>query len=138
MTTQIADTILINGEIYETCHSALEDYWSKRNNKPSFCSFNTGINRGYYARWELLNNKLYLIDFFGQEFIFTNHNYREYSLQDIFPNKPKVFANWFKGHLEIPFGEQNENGFYKAFQVLYFSKGIVMDISMRQNKLRDI
>ena len=99
MTTQIADTILINGEIYETCHSALEDYWSKR------------------------NNKLYLIDFFGQEFIFTNHNYREYSLQDIFPNKPKVFANWFKGHLEIPFGEQNENGFYNDFSLAFWVTG---------------
>ena len=138
MTTQIADTILINDKIYETYHSALEDYWSKRNNKPFFCSFNTGMHRGYCAKWELLNNKLYLIDFYGQEFIFANYCYREYSLNDIFPDEPKVFANWFTGKAEIPFGDQNQNGYYKAFQVLYFSKGVLLDISNWQNKLRDI
>lgn len=138
MTTQITDTILINNQIYETWHSALEDYWSKNNNRPSFASFTTAMQRGYFAEWELMNNKLYLINFYGEEFIPMNGGYREYYLNDIFPNESKVFANWFTGKAEIPFGEPNENGYYKAFQVLHFSKGVLMDISMRQNKLENI
>ena len=56
--------------------------------------------RGYVCKWEIKNNKLYLIWLLG--FIEGN---KQVDLSYLFPNKKEVFADWYTGELQIPLGE---------------------------------
>lgn len=110
MSAQAKDTILINGKKYTLCGSPIFDYWKKNNNKPRLLSFNTGLHRGFYAGWEILNSKLYLINFYGENYIFRQKGgitrVADLTLKDLFPNEEMVFAEWYTGEIKIPFGEQ--------------------------------
>lgn len=130
MTAQRKDTIVINNEEYIMYGVPMHKYWEQENNKPSFFSGNTSLNRGYYAKWLIQKNMLYLIDFYGENFF----KRKEYTLNDIFPNaEDKVFAYWFTGDIEIPMGKQIDyshsfiGATYEYYSTLKIEKGIVID-----------
>ena len=101
MTAQTTDTIIINDDEYKMYDLPLEQYWEQNNNKPSLCSLTTSLNRGYYAKWLIEGNKLFLVDFYGENFL------QEYSILDLFPSTPdKIFAEWFTGNITIPLGKE--------------------------------
>src|SRR5688572_22708801 len=110
MSAQAKDTISINGKEYIIYGSPLFDYWKKNNNKPRLMSFNTGLQRGFYAGWEIAANKLYLIRFNGEHYGIRPQGKfireKDYSLSDLFPKQKRVFADWYTGELQIPIGKQ--------------------------------
>lgn len=102
MTAQRTDTIIINANEHKLYSLPLNQYWDKFGHTVSLLGGSTGLWRGYYATWLLENNKLYLTDFWGENFLMQ----KEYCLADIFPYQEKVFASWFTGDLSIPSGKQ--------------------------------
>jgi len=132
MTAQLTDTIIINEVEHIMYGLPLEQYWEKNNNRPSLISLNTGLNRGYYARWLIEKNKLYLIDFYGECVLPPPR--KEYSLIDLFPSaEEKVFAEWFTGDITIPMGKK-VNHFHGGWGAAYeynttikFSNGLVIE-----------
>ncbi|HQW97257.1 MAG TPA: hypothetical protein PLU58_15725 [Saprospiraceae bacterium] len=105
MTAQRTDTIIINKDEHKMYGLPLEQYWMQNDNKPPLFSMTTSLNRGYYAKWLIENNKLFLIDFYGE--CLLPPPIKEYSLIDLFPSaKGKVFAEWFTGDIIIPMGKQ--------------------------------
>ncbi len=131
MTAQRTDTIIINGDEHVMYSLPLELYWEKNNNRPSLISFNTGLNRGYYAKWLIEKNKLYLIDFYGENGFPL---IKEYSLPDLFPlAKDKIFADWFSGDIRIPMGKQVHYSHsawgseYELTTTLLFQNGVIVD-----------
>lgn len=105
MTAQRTDTIIINEDEHVMYGLPLEQYWKQNDNKPSLFSMTTSLNRGYYAKWLIENNKLFLIYFYGE--CLLPPPMKEYSLIDLFPSaEDKVFAEWFTGDITIPMGKQ--------------------------------
>lgn len=132
MTAQRTDTIIINEDEHIMYGLPLQQYWEKNNNRPSLFSFNTSLNRGYYAKWLIETNKLYLIDFYGECILPPPR--KEYSLVDLFPSaEDKVFAEWFTGDIEIPMGKQIDyshsfiGATYEYSSTIKIEKGIVID-----------
>lgn len=104
MTAQRTDTIIIDNNEHKMYALPLEQYWELNNNKPGFMCWNTALQRGYYAKWLIKKQCLYLVDFYGEYDFFKT--YKEYSLQDLFPSSEKVFADWFTGDIIIPMGKE--------------------------------
>ena len=60
--------------------------------------------RGYVAKWEIVDGKLFLTN------VDAEINNRPAKIRDFFPNvkSDKVFAHWFTGYLVIPIGKIKE------------------------------
>jgi hypothetical protein len=132
MTAQRTDTIVINQVEHVMYGLPLEQYWEQNSNMPSLFSMQTSLNRGYYAKWLIEHNKLFLIDFYGE--CILPQPTKEYSLTDLFPTtKEKIFAEWFTGEIIIPMGKQ-VNYFHGGWGAIYEYKttikvcnGLVID-----------
>lgn len=60
MTAQLSDTLYYRNNAHSMCNEPLSKYLDDHSIK--FVMPSTALNRGYRARWLLLENKLYLID----------------------------------------------------------------------------
>ena len=99
MTVQVRERILYKGEEFGMATEPLNQYLETRNDiRLVFPS--SACWRGYYGSWEIIDNKLFLIDL--NAYI---KGYEEVGLNYIFPNQEKVFANWFSGQIRIEDGE---------------------------------
>jgi hypothetical protein len=117
------DLIHINSSVYKLYSHPLAKYWEVYNNKPSLFSTRSGNTRGYAATWLILNDKLYLIEFWG-ETIFPK--YKEYNLNDLFPKQSQVFADWFTGELSVGVGKQLEDFNVEEYEVkMQVQQGII-------------
>jgi hypothetical protein len=122
MTAQVADLIILNGEVFKLYSTPLENYFKRIKWRPSFSLFNTANRRGYVARWEVFGKRLFLTGLFGSRWIVPPHLIgklapdpdpfepaweREKSLRlaDLFPDQaPLVFAKWVTQRLVVPTG----------------------------------
>jgi len=106
MTAQFSDSIIYNGELYGIANEPFEEYLKTRQDiqYDGYCS---ACWRGYIAKWEIIEDKLFLIGLnefqFGKEEPIIKE--KTYNFNDIFPEQDKVFADWFSGELKIPQGE---------------------------------
>lgn len=81
----------------------LEQDLSSAEGVPTFNSQSTACWRGYMGNWKTKDNKLYLTALNG--FIrTTEEDYKPVDLNYLFPNKKKVFADWFSDEIRIPLG----------------------------------
>lgn len=103
MTAQVKEKLYIDGVEYGMATEPLKPYLEKLDSKPKFSILNTGCWRGYVGKWELLNNQLYIIEFFSQ--IEIDNEIVEVGLDYLFPDNEKVFANWFSGSISLPHGK---------------------------------
>jgi hypothetical protein len=133
MSAQRLDTILIDGKIYAIYGSPLHQYWEKYGNRPPMVSFNTSLNRGYYANWQINDNRLYLVNFYGENQIPLSRR-RTYCLQDIFAVETGgVFAEWCSGELPIPVGKEIDYSvsgigpIYESLTTIIIKTGIIVD-----------
>lgn len=127
MTAQRTETIIINDDEFIMHCLPLEQYWNKIDNKLPLFSLITSLNRGYYAKWSIENNMLFLIVFYG-ECIFPQPS-KEYSLIDVFPFAlEKKFAEWFTGDITIPMGKQI-NYFHDGWGATYEYKTTIRFIN---------
>jgi hypothetical protein len=104
MTAQMMEVIYIDGKRHYMASEPMEQYLGKLENAPSFISSWTSCWRGYFGNWKIKDNKLYLTGLNG--WIKTpEENQKEIDLDYLFPNKKKVFADWFSGEIRIPLGQ---------------------------------
>ena len=78
----------------------LNQYLSKMNSPIHFIPNIKYNERGYLGKWAVLKNGLHLIDFIG---VLENRN--EIFLDNLFPDKQTVFAEWFTGEIILTQGK---------------------------------
>jgi len=65
MTAQISEKLLFEGEKHAMCTNPLGDYGALGRGLPKFASNCTALWRGYVGTWEIINDRLYLIELRG-------------------------------------------------------------------------
>ncbi len=103
-------------------------------------SFNTVLQRGFYAGWEIIGNRLFLVSFYGEHYSIRPEGgfvrERDYSLNDLFPGQEKVFADWYTGEFQIPIGKQIDysynfiGGIFETSTTLVFKNGIMKEYGL--------
>lgn len=102
MTAQFPDCIRITGRKQHLYATPLDQYFELAGIEPDFETPSTALWRGYVATWEIVEDRLYLIDV-------ESHlpGDRTGTLGDLFPGFPdRVFAHWYHGDLRIPQGPE--------------------------------
>ena len=121
MTAQASEKLFYKGKAYGMFSEPLEEYWQWVDEKPEMKAPNTGCWRGYYGTWEIIEDKLYLIDL-----KVSGPGYTEKGLDYVFPDKVKVFAAWFKGELRLPQGELLK--YVHSGYASIYERDIILDI----------
>lgn len=99
MTAQIKDVLIYNKEELRMSAEPLKDYLMKAKLPHELVAPNTACWRGYYSKWAIDNNKLFLIELQGYIL-----DYQEVGMEYLFPNEEFVFAEWFTGEIRIGMG----------------------------------
>lgn len=128
------DSIIYKGEQYGLAGEPFESYLAKRPDIQyhSVCS---ACWRGYSASWEVIEDKLYLIDLKESFNVGTS-----FSFIDISPNLEKVLADWYSGILIIPYGEliqYKHGGYLSKYEnefILEVEKGIIISERIVDNR----
>jgi len=105
MTTQSMEKLIFNGKEIHMASEPLASYLSNLKEKPKLFPPSSGCWRGYYGKWEINDDRLYLIDLECYTANMEERTYRKVGLDFIFPNEERVFAEWFTGEIRIPQGE---------------------------------
>lgn len=132
MTVQIADDIVFNGKRYELRSEPFESYIENSNIDIYFPRTSTANLKGYYTKWKIENNSLYLTELDGSNDLFT--------METLFNTNEKVLAKWYTGELIIPFGEKNKTSndiyLYKYKHEMRFqiNKGKVISMVVNWDK----
>ena len=135
MTAQIAEKLRYQGDSLAMCTNPLGDYFAMGGIYPHFESHCTALWRGYVGSWEIVDDRLYLIDLNG-----TLGDGTEASLATIFPEFPDtVFAHWYSGTIRLPQGKQIESvhmGYGSTFErdlLLDVERGVIVATRVRHN-----
>lgn len=130
MTAQAREIIYIDGKEEQMAEEPLNLYLE--NKSSNFVFPNTACWRGYYGKWLLENDKLFLIDLQG--YIENDAKGIEtVNLQYLFPDQTKVFANWYSGIIKVEMGSLIEyvhmgyESVYEKNRFLVFEDGIKVD-----------
>lgn len=128
MTMQVKEQLIYKNERYEMSEEPLEQYLLNMKDEPAFHVHSSNCWRGYYGTWKLKGEKLYLI-----ELIASTEEGKKVGVEDLFPEKKEVFADWFSGEIKVLQAElsgASENG-YKSEEeqelFLDFQNGVLMD-----------
>ena len=128
MTAQITETLIIDGQPESMMSTPLGDYFEMLPNSPQFEASCTALWRGYVGTWQIINDRLYLIEING-----TLKGGEPATLAALFPGFPeRVFAHWFSGQVRLPQGKRlsyRHMGFgstYERDHFIVFRKGIVV------------
>ena len=104
MTAQIGDKIHYKGMRYSLSSEPLSAFLLK-NKIDKFNELNTACWRGYVAEWEVVDNKLYLVDikfsYFPRKKITIKTGDSITEMGKLFPGQTKVHANWVSSTLII-------------------------------------
>lgn len=101
MTAQTPEELLYQGEMESLCTEPLRDYFSRMGIEQPFEAIISTIWRGYIGTWEIIEDRLYLIELSGELL-----DGSKASLETFFPGFPhRVFAHWFTGTLYIRQGK---------------------------------
>lgn len=110
-------------------------YFALGGNKPEFEFTCTALWRGYVGSWEIIDDRLYLINLTGQMKDGTDAN-----LATIFPNDPdRVFAHWYSGKVRLPQGNKLKyvhmgySSVYEKDLFLHFENGILVKTETVEN-----
>jgi hypothetical protein len=153
MTTQITDTIILNGEVSKLhSESPFAAYCRRINWKPSFIWMGTNNFRGYVARWEVFGERLFLTGLYGRDWVLPPHlvgklpdpalfrqpnGMKCLQLPDIFPDQsPLVFADWVTQRLDVPTGRALVH-FYGAFGTWHETYRTLDVVEGRISAIRD-
>lgn len=135
MTAQIAERLIYQGREVSMCTEPLSDYFAFGGYKPEFQFTCTALWRGYVGTWEIINDRLYLIELHG---VLTNGE--EATLETVFPGYAKrVFAHWYSGDLRVPEGKMLEYvhmGYASTYErdvILSIDHGVVVGRHVQDN-----
>jgi hypothetical protein len=136
MTAQVGESLLYNGDERSMCCEPLTQFFDLGGKKPDFGTTSTACWRGYFGKWEVCDQRLYLI---GIEARLADGT--SVGLETMFPGFPeRVFAHWFTGAVRIPEGELLEyvHGGYASVNerdlLLTFEHGFLQHTSLRENQ----
>lgn len=101
MTAQFREILLYKGERLGMAENPLRPYLDSRIDI-EFVSNSTACWRGYVGRWEVIDDKLYLVN------LSANLGDEKVGIDYLFPGQTKVFADWYSGEIRIPTGKMQE------------------------------
>lgn len=135
MTAQISEKLLFEGERHAMCTNPLGDYCALGGELPNFASNCTALWRGYVGTWEVINERLYLVDLSGEL-----ESGEDANLETVFPGYgDRVFAHWYSGTIRLPQGKMLEyvhmgyGSTYERDLLLEFKKGILTSRLVKVN-----
>jgi len=135
MTAQFAEKLRYQGEQVAMFTNPLSDYFKLAGLNPGFESKCTALWRGYVGKWEIVDDRLYLI---GLNAALENGS--QATLDTFFPGFPdRVFAHWYSGSVRIPQGERLRYvhmGYGSVFErdlFLDIERGVVVTTRIREN-----
>ena len=101
MTAQLHERLRYEGQGLSMCTTPLGDYFRLGGVSPGF-EFNcTALWRGYVGSWEIVGERLYLVELTG-----TLKNGDQACVATVFPDFPdRVFAHWYSGTIRVPRGK---------------------------------
>lgn len=146
MTAQIGDKIHYKGMRYSLSSEPLSAYLLK-NKINKFKELNTACWRGYVAEWEVVDNKLYLVDI---RFSYSPRKRITIETEDsltemgkLFPGQTKVHANWVSSTLIIKTGKLVEYihmGYESVYEItiyLKFENGVLIENEVINNTSKE-
>src|SRR5690554_5843576 len=97
MAEHLTNNIRIDGHDYSLASNPFRNYLEINNiTIEGYCNV---CNEGYLTDWDLIDNKLYLVDVTP---CYTDEEGEMVmSMEYLFPGEERVFADWFSGELEI-------------------------------------
>jgi hypothetical protein len=122
MTAQTPDIIVLDGRVFDLHTTPLEGYFKRIQWRPTVRWRHSGNRRGYVARWEVFEDRLFLTGLFGFEWEVPPHlvdkvgpdpdpfepaqrGVKSLRLPDLFPDQaPLVFTDWVTERLAVPTG----------------------------------
>lgn len=117
------------------CTNPLGQYFSMGGFKPHFQAPSTALWRGYVGSWEIVDDRLYLVELSG-----TLENGTEATIEAVFPGFPdRVFAHWYSGTIRLPQGRQIKyvhmgyGSIYERDLYLDVEKGVLKKSRVRHN-----
>jgi len=135
MTAQISEKLLFEGEKHAMCTNPLGDYSALGGELPRFASNCTALWRGYVGTWEIINDRLYLIELNGEL-----ESGQDADLETVFPGYgQRVFAHWYSGVIRLPQGKMLEyihmgyGSTYERDLLLEFEKGVLISRHVKVN-----
>ena len=124
MSAQMYDNITYEGKDYWLAAAPLEEYFAAAPaRRPKFGGFNSACARGYVAKWEVRDMRLYLV---GMDMILET----DATFDSLFP-EGVAFAGWVSGDLSCPYGKllkYDHAGFARTLEhelILSVENGIV-------------
>lgn len=136
MTAQLTNNIFIEGHEYSLASDPLKPYQEENDIKIE--GYMTTCWNGYLSDWDIIDNKLYLIDVFP---CYTDEvGEKIMSMENLFPEQDKVFAQWFSGELTIQKGEllnyvhMGYESTYEEHIYIKIEDGIVVDTRVEDNR----
>jgi hypothetical protein len=136
MTAQTAERLHYQGEEVAMYTLPLDDYFALTESTPPFVWTSSNCWRGYIGRWEIVDQRLYLVELRG-----NLKGGSEASIATIFPDFPdRVFAHWYTGTLRIPQGERLEYvhmGYHSTFErdlLLEVERGVITGSRIKHNE----
>lgn len=135
MTAQATETLNYKGETLALCEEPLGDYFALAGIEAPFEAPHTALWRGYVGTWEIVDDRLYLVDLKGWA-----KTGAEVGLDLLFPDFPsRVFAHWVNGALRATRGKQLKYvhaGFASVYEqdlFFQFDDGMLQSVSLRNN-----
>ena len=89
MTAQIGEILQIDNQQFIIAEQPLHNYFKLLNHPPYFTPPSPTCWRGYYGKWELRNDELFLINFKGYL-----DDLDEVDLNYMFLKETEIFAEW--------------------------------------------
>jgi hypothetical protein len=129
------DKIAYEGQDYWLAAVPLETYFTANPGlRPQFSGFNTACMRGYIARWEIRDGRLFLT---GMEMVRPT----DATFASLFPGKEEegVFADWVSGELTCPYGglvKYRHAGFARTLEhemILSIENGVFKSAKVKHN-----
>lgn len=110
-TAQYPDKIVYNGKEYDLHTTPLKPFFEKNpDRKPTVEMMSTALWRGYIATFEIDENQLFLKDIQVMAYSANREDPPEKVhwksvMEEVFPGKDRVKADWMTGLLVLPYGE---------------------------------
>lgn len=148
MTKQIGELFYYKGNKYISGSVPFNIYLEQKGIRT--IRINTSFWRGYSGKWEIKDNKLFLIamdagiikegDDRDESDIRRSEDYLIVDLDYFFPGQKEVFADWFSGNIALPCGELWwDSDFHWRVEheqdlILEFKNGILINKSIHKNR----
>lgn len=140
MCVQYSEILLYEGERMEMKECEPLSVWFRKVGiNPRFGLQSTALYRGYIGTWEMVDQRLYLVDLEADRM--WNEKDKKWvpvNIGTFFPDQAdRVFAHWYTGTIELPQGEILEiDGWdttYEQDLLISIEAGIVTNTEVRVN-----